>query len=96
MGGGPSEAETALLRLDDLSLVKYSLGDKTFRLHDILYEWLRRQAAGPAIHARLLERWGDVYHLPHLYAWQRIGWHLKGAERLAEMKRILLDVLDRS
>ena len=91
-GVDPSEAEAALLRFDDLSLLKYSFADKTFRLHDVLYDWLRRRAAGPGAHGRLVDRWGDVYRLPPLYAWRRIGWHLKGAEHLTEMRRLLLDI----
>src|SRR5215471_4721416 len=32
---------------DDLSLLKYAADPKNFRLHDVLYDWLRRQIAGP-------------------------------------------------
>jgi WD40 repeat protein/3',5'-cyclic AMP phosphodiesterase CpdA len=84
-------AEAALLRLDDLSLLKYLAPEQAFRLHDVCYDWLRRRGAGLDVHRRLVERWGDPFHLPHAYAWRWIGWHLLRAERSEQLCQLLLD-----
>src|SRR5271167_1779096 len=43
------------------------------------------------IHARLVEAWGDPYHLPDDYAWRWYTYHLREAGRHHDLRELLLD-----
>jgi WD40 repeat protein len=43
-------------------------------------------------HQRLLAAWPDFRQLPHSYAWRRVGYHLSAANRVAELRELLLDL----
>jgi WD40 repeat protein len=85
-------AQDLLWHLDDLSLLKQSFNDDTFFLHDVLRDWLRGRDSRTSTHARLVERWGDLFNLPHAYAWRWIGWHLQRANRIDEIQRLLINL----
>ena len=86
------ETETLTLRLGDLALIKLDLNAQSIRLHDVMRHYLAGRLAGPAgVHARLLDAWGDLRHLPDAYAWRHYAHHLAGAGRLEELKPLLLD-----
>ena len=88
------EAGDWLRRCDDLALLKFDAGRESFRFHDVVLDWLRRElgAASAALHARLVDAWGDLYRLTSRYAWTRLGWHLRGGRRGAEWDRLRLDL----
>jgi WD40 repeat protein len=86
------DAEELVQRLDGHSLVEFDLPRGSFRIHDILRAFLAGRVADPAaLHARLVDAWGDPYHLPSPYAWTYVSHHLVGAGREAELRRLLLD-----
>jgi WD40 repeat protein len=88
------DTEDLIQRLDGLSLLKFNLPVGTIRLHDVMRAYLEDQLAAhdvPALHARLLDAWGDLRRLPDAYAWRRVGHHLISAGRAEELKRLLLD-----
>jgi hypothetical protein len=67
------DAEATVERLSDLSLLRCDLNTKTIRLHDVIRAYLAGQLADlGAVHARLIEAWGDPHQLPDAYAWP--GW----------------------
>jgi WD40 repeat protein len=87
------DAEDALSRLHDASLIEFDLGAATVRIHDVMRECfasLLGQGAAAA-HSRLLAAWSDVRLLPHRYAWRWLGHHLLAAGRAGELRVLLLD-----
>ncbi|MEO7117211.1 MAG: TIR domain-containing protein [Caldimonas sp.] len=87
------DAEDALSRLHDASLIEFDLGTGHVRIHDVMRECfatLLGQDASAA-HARLLGAWPEVRRLPHRYAWRWFGHHLLGAGRGGELQKLLLD-----
>lgn len=86
------DAEDLARRLDDHALIEFDLRHGTLQLHDILRGYLAAQLAdAAAIHAKLLEGWGDPAALPLPYAWRRYAHHMRAAGRGREMNRLLLD-----
>jgi hypothetical protein len=86
------DTEQQAQRLDDLSLLKFSLQAGTVRLHDVMHAYLASQLADPAeLHAALLEAWGDPHHLPDDYAWRWVAYHLVEAGRKEDLRRLLFD-----
>ena len=83
-----------LRRFDDLALLKFDAGLESFRFHDVVLDWLRRELgeAAAALNARLVDAWGDLYRLTSRYAWTHLGWHLRGAGRGPEWGRLRLDL----
>jgi hypothetical protein len=86
------EAGRLAERQADVSLFRLDLESGTIRIHDVVRAYLSEQLADPAaVHARLLDGWGDLYNLPDAYAWQWIGYHLYHAGRQGELHRLLMD-----
>ncbi len=85
------EAGDWLRRFDDLALLKFDVGSESFRFHDVVLDWLRRELGADAVplHARLMR---DPYRLKSRYEWRHLGWHLRGAKREAEWDRLRLDL----
>jgi hypothetical protein len=87
------DAEDALSRLHDASLIEFDLGTGTVRIHDVMRACfaalLGHETA--ATHSRLLGAWADVRQLPHRYAWRWLGTHLVAAGRGDEFRALLLD-----
>lgn len=71
--------------LSDLSLIKFDLQTGTIRLHDVMRAYLLEQLTDAAVlHLKLVDAWGDPYHLPTPYAWRWIAYHLAGAARASK------------
>lgn len=86
------DAEELVRRLADLSLVKPDMSSGTVRLHDVLRAYLLTAAKNATpLHAALVDGWGDPRRLPDGYAWRWIGYHMAGAGRVAEFRRLLFD-----
>jgi WD40 repeat protein len=86
------ETESLALRLGDLSLVKLDLQTVTIRLHDVMRQYLAENLHETApLHARLLDAWGDLHHLPDSYAWRWVAHHLTKANRLESLRGLLVD-----
>ncbi|MGH9455788.1 MAG: WD40 repeat domain-containing protein, partial [Terriglobia bacterium] len=83
-------------RLHKLSLLlRYDLATRTIRLHDVMRAHLARELAKQsdlrAVHAQLLDAWGDPCSLPDDYAWRWYAWHMVQAGRELELRKLLLD-----
>jgi WD40 repeat protein len=86
------DAEELAQRLDNLSLLKFSLQTATIRLHDVIRAYLVTQLREPAtLHARLVDAWGDPHRLSHSYAWRWLPYHLMRAGRTNDLRQLLLD-----
>ena len=86
------ETETLVLRLGDLSLIKLDLNTNSIRLHDVMRHYLVERLANPAgVHARLLDAWSDLHHLPDAHAWRWVAYHLEHAGRREMLRTLLLD-----
>ena len=86
------ETEELALRLHNLSLVRFNLQAATLRFHDVMRAYVTgRLPKIETIHARLVDAWGDPYHLPDDYAWRWYTYHLKEAGRRADLHKLLLD-----
>jgi WD40 repeat protein len=87
------KAQKLCERLSGLSLLlRFDLATRTIRLHDVMRSYLARELRDPAaVHAALLDAWGDPHHLPDDYAWRRYAWHLKQAGREKALRKLLLD-----
>jgi WD40 repeat protein len=84
------DTEEFIQHLADLSLVQFDLKVGTVRLHDMTRAYLGDQlATSVALHARLIDAWGNVYALPGAYAWRRLSYHLVEAGR----REVLLELL---
>ena len=87
------DAEDLARRLDDLALVEFDLRHGTLQLHDVLRGFLAAQLGdAAAVHARLLDAWGDPRRLPHPYAWRACAFHMRGAGCQRELAALLLDI----
>jgi WD40 repeat protein len=86
------EAEELVQRLDNFSLLKFSLQGATIRLHDVVRSYLATQLTKPgALHSRLVNAWGNPYCLPHTYAWRWFSYHLAEAGWTEKLRELLLD-----
>jgi WD40 repeat protein len=86
------DTEELAQRLDDLSLLELHLRTTTISLHNVMRSYLANHLTEPAaLHARLLDRWGDPYQLPDSYAWRYISYHQIQAGRREELRKLLLD-----
>ncbi|NLF77028.1 MAG: TIR domain-containing protein, partial [Chloroflexi bacterium] len=66
--------------------------ERALSLHDVTLTYLAQTLPdAPAVHARLVEAWGDPHTLPDDYAWRFYGYHLQEAGRLADLRALLLD-----
>ncbi|MCP4582820.1 MAG: TIR domain-containing protein [candidate division Zixibacteria bacterium] len=87
------DAEELLLRLHELSLIqKLDLKSRTIRLHDVMRDYLIAKSDKPAeTHNKLVKAWGDLYDLPHKYAWQWLAHHLSNAKKESKLRELLID-----
>lgn len=86
------DSEDLATRLDGLALLEFDLRHGHLHLHDLLQGYfgtLLDDAA--AVHARLVDAWGDPCALSHPYAWRAYARHLRGAGRADALARLLLD-----
>jgi WD40 repeat protein len=87
------DSEDLARRLDDLALIEFDLRHGTLQLHDVMRGFFAAQLINPAaVHARLLDAWGDPQHLPHAYAWRAWAGHMRGAGRQAELGLLLFNI----
>jgi len=78
--------------LDRRSLLKYNATSKSIRLHDVFRTHLVRNLQNPhAVHARLVDGWGDLCNLPDSYAWRHLAHHLIEAGRKDRLRELLFD-----
>jgi len=86
------EAEERIERFDSLSLLRLNLPTRTFRFHEVMRSYLRRQIADPAaLHGRLVDAWGDPRRLADDFAWRWLPFHLVAAGRSETLRSLLLD-----
>lgn len=88
------DTEEVLAGLDNAALVEFDLKRGSVGVHDVMRAYFagRLAAGGQAVHAALVDAWGDLRRLPHAYAWRWIAHHLEGAGRGAEIDALLGDV----
>ena len=85
------DSEELARKLDDLALLEFDLRLGTLRVHDLLRSFFAAGVDTRALHADLLDAWGDPYALPSAYAWRRLLYHLHGAGRHLQGRTLLLD-----
>lgn len=86
------ETEELVQKLDNFSLLKFSIQAATIRLHDVVRSYLATQLTERiALHSKLADAWGDPHRLPHNYAWRWLSFHLTEAGRGEELRSLLLD-----
>jgi WD40 repeat protein len=78
-------------RLGNLSLLRYDLEAGTIRLHNVIRTYLAKQLDTVAVHARLVDAWGDPHCLPDAFAWRWLAFHLIGANRAERLRELLLE-----
>jgi WD40 domain-containing protein/apoptotic protease-activating factor 1-like protein/NB-ARC domain-containing protein len=94
-GLGDDEAENHIRLLHDLSVLKPDRDFQTVQLHDVLRIYLAgrlNDSERQVCHARLVDAWGDPFHLgENFFAWRWIGYHLIAAGRPEVFRTLLLD-----
>ena len=86
------DSEELAQRLDNLSLLKFSIQAGTIRLHDLVRGYLTTQLSNPQnLHLKILNAWGDPYNLPHTYAWRWIAYHFSKSEQSEYLRKLLFD-----
>ena len=87
------DCEDLARRLDDLALLDFDLRRGSLLLHDLLRGWFAGRLADPAaVHARIVDGWGEARALPEAYAWRHYAYHLIGANRGDQLGRLLLSL----
>jgi hypothetical protein len=101
----PEEPLRLLWNLDDVdtrdcmtqlvarSLATWAASETSLILHDLQCDLIRkrREKELSGLHGRLVDGWGELTKLTNDYAWRRVAWHLKGAGRASELRRLLLN-----
>lgn len=86
------DAEEVVGALSNLSLLSFNLQTGSIRLHDVVRQYLASKLDNPSFfHGRLIDTWGDQFHLPNAYAWYWLGYHLVEARRENELRALLLN-----
>jgi len=86
------DSEDLARKLDDLALLDFDLRLGTLRMHDVLRSFLGTKIDdSEALHGALIDVWNDPYSLSEPYAWRRYTYHLRGAGRHPDCRRLLLD-----
>ena len=86
-------AEEIIQRLDDLSLVKFSLENASFQLHDVMRSYAASNLSdAAALHNKLVAAWGDLYQLTDPYAWRNLAYHLAEGGSRDRIRALLLDL----
>ena len=87
------DVEEEILRpLDNLAIVQWDRHAGEVRLHDVIRLVIAERLAKPAdVHGALIDAWGDLRRLPDEYAWRWVGYHLLRADRIHQLRAMLLD-----
>ena len=87
------DAEDVLEAMQRLALfTRYDARSKSLRLHEVIRRVLVSKLTDSAgMNAKLVSHWGDAKRLPDEYAWRNLLFHLRAAERPAEVRRLLFD-----
>jgi WD40 repeat protein len=87
------DTEDALEAMQRLALfTRYDARSKVLRLHDVIRGVLvGRLTDSAGLNAKLVNHWGNAKRLPDEYAWRNLLFHLRGAERQDEVRRLLFD-----
>lgn len=86
------EVEELTGELANLSLLTLNLQTGSVRLHDVVRQYFASKLGDQvALHGRLVDAWGNRFHLPNPYAWCWLGYHLVEAGRENELHALLLD-----
>lgn len=84
--------EDVLRHLNNLSLIHWNRESATVSLHDMIRRaYGAKLADAPAVHRRLLDHWGDPFHLPHAFAWQWFAWHCREGHAQGKLLPLLMD-----
>jgi len=73
------ETEELVEHLNNLSLLKFDHKTGNVSLYDVIRDYFA------------VRTWGDLYNLPHEYAWRRVGYQLVETGRKDELHRLLFD-----
>ena len=86
--------EDVLRILANLRIVVWDRHNSTVQVHDLVRRALLTfLGTDPgAVHRRLLLAWGDLHVPPHDYAWRRVCWHLREANRREDLRALLTDL----
>lgn len=86
------ETEETLQKFARLYLLKLDLGRGSVRLHDVMRQWLAAGVTNVSdLHNRLVDAWPDCMHLPDVYAWRWLPWHLAQTRRISDLQKLLFD-----
>jgi WD40 repeat protein len=86
--------EQVLRPLDNASLLAWDRATDTVRVHDLVAAALcTRLRDAAAVHARLLQAWGEPHALPDAWAWRWYGWHAVRAGDAVRLQRLLSDAV---
>ncbi len=86
------EVEELIQQLDNFSLLIFNLKTGTCRIHDIMRAYMMSKVEDSAsLHGRLINSWGDPYHLPSNYAWCWFSHHLVEAGKKTDLRNLLRD-----
>lgn len=90
-GMGEFDTERLLTELARLSLIRYNSSTADIRRHNVVRQYLLSQLTDArAAHNQLITGYGDALNLPDPYAWRFYAYHLHAAERLSELRPLLL------
>jgi WD40 repeat protein len=87
------EAEEDVLEpLHNLRIITWDRNSGVVNSHDVIRAALALQVNDRrSEHTKLLEAWGDPYQLCSDYAWRYYSYHLRGAGKLDDLRRLILD-----
>src|SRR5271157_2953477 len=88
-----TDTRDCMTQLVARSLATWAASETSLILHDLQCDLIRkrREKELPGLHGRLVDGWGELTKLTNDYAWRRVAWHLKGAGRASELRRLLLN-----
>ncbi len=85
-----TRARKLLTRLARGSFVRFDRERGVIRLHDVVREVLAsRLDDATAVHARVIDNYGDLTALPDDYAWRNLAYHLNEANRKYDLAALL-------
>lgn len=85
------DAADCAQRLDDVSLLSLDLPREVIVLHDMMRAYLVQTLDDAArVQARLVAAYQDLEHLPDLYAWRWLPYHMREAGQIADLRELLL------
>ncbi|HRF96191.1 MAG TPA: hypothetical protein PLZ51_13390, partial [Aggregatilineales bacterium] len=80
------------IELAKLALIDRQRDTKQIRMHDLLHDYNRHKIReyDADLQSQFVTALSDPYTLPHEYAWRFYAYHLMGANRLAELRPLLV------